>query len=73
VGYLPQLPPGRSEAAVVAAAAGHGPAVEGASTMRPGRATRPECPALVLGYATLADRAVPEAAGLLADALADAR
>jgi GntR family transcriptional regulator/MocR family aminotransferase len=66
-----QLPPGSNEAAVVAAAAGRGVAVEGASAMRPGPASRPTPPALVLGYATLPGHALQEAAALLAAALAD--
>jgi GntR family transcriptional regulator/MocR family aminotransferase len=60
---LVELPPGRSESAVVAAAAHRGLEVQGLEEYATGAATHP--PALVLGYATPPDSAFATAVNLV--------
>ena len=61
------LPPGATEADIVAAAAARGLALEGLDAYRAGGGARP--PALVVGYATPADHAYRAALTLLEDVL----
>ncbi|GLY84821.1 PLP-dependent aminotransferase family protein [Actinoallomurus iriomotensis] len=65
-----ELPGDCDEAAVVAGAAALGVAVEGVAPMHVGR---PGPPAIVVGYARLAEHRLAEAVGLLARAVAGAR
>jgi GntR family transcriptional regulator / MocR family aminotransferase len=64
---LVELPPGRSESAVAAAAARRGLELQGLEEYSTGAATHP--PALVLGYATPPDSAFANAVNLVCGVL----
>ena len=65
-----ELPGGRDQDDVIAAAAEHGVAVEGAAPLHAAGAGPP---ALVLGFACLPEHRIPQAVRLLAEAVADPR